>query len=320
MSTMQNQLKMPKIAMGAWAWGDSTSENGYFGNDLSTADFKPVFQKAMDEGLNLWDTAAVYGMGASEKILGELSQNTPRQQLLFSTKFTPQVADGSDEAVTHMFDESMARLKTNYADIYWIHNPVDVKRWTTQLIPLAKSGQIKYIGVSNHNLDEIKLAQEILEAASLKLSAVQNHLSLLNRSSERAGIIKYCDENDMTFFSYMVLEQGALSGKYDVNHPFPEGSARAESYNDKLPELSKLVSEMREIGSKHNASIAQVATAWAIAKGTVPIIGVTKVKHVEDAANATRIQLSDKEIKILEQLAEKTEVSTIREWEKEMDQ
>ncbi|SER41999.1 Predicted oxidoreductase [Pediococcus ethanolidurans] len=318
MTTMQTELKMPKIAMGAWAWGDATDGNGYFGNDYTEADFKPVFEKALQEGLNLWDTAAVYGMGASEKILGDLARGTERRELLLATKFTPQIADGTAEAATHMFTASMERLGTDYADIYWIHNPADVQRWTPQLVPLAKSGQVKYIGVSNHNLAEIKQAQSILEAAGLKLAAVQNHLSLLNRSSENAGIIDYCRENDITFFSYMVLEQGALSGKYDAAHPFPAGSARAQSYNGQLAELGDLIAEMRTVATAHGATVAQIATAWAISKGTVPIVGVTKVKHVEDAANAANIELTAAEVTTLETLAAKTGVATIREWEKDM--
>jgi aryl-alcohol dehydrogenase-like predicted oxidoreductase len=87
------------------------------------------------------------------------------------------------------------------------------------------------VGVSNHNLAEIKQADAILREHGLRLGAVQNHYSLINRSSEDSGILDWCRENDVVFFSYMVLEQGALSGKYDTTHPMPEGSARAATYN-----------------------------------------------------------------------------------------
>lgn len=318
MTTIQDKLKLPQIALGAWAWGDT--KNGYFGNEYTVEDFRPVFQKAMTEGLNLWDTAAVYGMGASEQILGELTKDILRKDWILSTKFTPQIADETSEAVTHMFAESMERLGTDYADIYWIHNPADVKRWTPQITPLAKAGKIKFIGVSNHNLDEIKMAKEILENEGLKLSAIQNHFSLLNRSSEEAGIIDYCKENDIAFFSYMVLEQGALSGKYDGDHLFPEGSERAKSYNPFMTSLTPLISEMKKIAAEHQATVAQIATAWAIGKGTIPIIGVTKVDQVVDAAFATTISLKIEEINKLEKLASETRVSTIREWEKDMNE
>ena len=195
---------------------------------------------------------------------------------------------------------------------------MDVEKYTPMLIPLAKAGKIREIGVSNHNLSEIKRAAEILGEAGLKISAVQNHFSLLNRSSETSGILDYCKENGITFYAYMVLEQGALSGKYDAEHPFPEGSDRAASYNPILPELGELLDKLREVGAAHDASAAQAAAAWAIAKGTLPIIGVTKVAQVADAVRMAEIQLTEKETEELEALAAAANVSTIRGWEKEM--
>lgn len=289
-----------------------------FGNHFSEAELKPVFEAAMQHGLNLWDTAAVYGEGSSERILGDFIKELPREDVIISTKFTPQIARDSPDAMQEMLDGSKARLHTDIIDLYWIHNPFDVEKWTPKLIPLAKSGQIRSIGLSNHNLSELKRANVILAAQGLKVSAVQNHFSLLHRSSERAGILEYCKENGITFYSYMVLEQGALSGLYDQTHPFPEGSARAASYNHALPELESLINEMKGIAAAHEATVAQVATAWAIAKGTLPIIGVTKVRHVEDAAKAATLELSQNEIRRMEDLAEKTPVKTLREWEKDM--
>ena len=116
----------------------------------------------------------------------------------------------------------------------------------------------------------------------------------------------------------MVLEQGALSGKYDTAHPFPEGSDRANAYGDSLAEIEKLNKALEEIAKKHDAKIAQIPIAWAIAKGTLPIIGATKVNHVEDATEAVNIKLSEDEIKTMEDLADKTNINTIRIWEKEM--
>lgn len=311
--------KMPKIAMGAWSWGiGAAGGDQVFGNHLFEEDLKPVFDRAMELGLNLWDTAAVYGEGTSERILGNFVKDVCREDVILSTKFTPQIADGTSAAMQHMIDGSKERLHTNMIDIYWIHNPLDVERWTPDLIPLAKSGQIKAIGVSNHNLAEIKRAGEILEAEGLKISAVQNHFSLLHRSSEKAGILDYCKENGITFYAYMVLEQGALTGRFDTAHPFPEGTGRGEVYNPHLKELETLVNELRSVGEKHNASPAQIATAWAIAKGTLPIIGVTKVRQVEEAAEAAQIILTEEEVNRLEKLGDEAGIDTLREWEKEM--
>lgn len=310
---------MPKIALGAWSWGaGAAGGDQVFGNHLFEAELKPVFEKAMECGLNLWDTAAVYGEGTSERILGSFVKDVRRDSIILSTKFTPQIASSLPDAMQEMIDGSKERLHTDVIDVYWIHNPMDVEKWTPDLIPLVKSGQIKTIGVSNHNLAEIKRANEILAAEGLKVSAVQNHYSLLHRSSECAGILDYCKENGITFYSYMVLEQGALTGRYSEENLFPEGTGRGEAYNPYLKELTALIDELKIIGTRFDASPAQVATAWAIAKGTLPIIGVTKVRQVEEAAKAAQIELTADEISRLERLGDETGVHTLREWEKEM--
>ena len=306
---------MNKIALGAWAWGN----DGTFGGNLTAADLRPVFDAAMNAGLNLWDTAYAYGMGASEKVLGEFLRTVPRDSYLISDKFTPQCADpNAENAVTAMFDTSATLLGTYTMDVYWIHNPVGAPEWTRKLIPLAKSGRIGQIGLSNHNLAEIKEAAAILEAEGLKISAIQNHYSLLNRSSETSGILDYCKENGITFYAYMVLEQGALSGKYDTAHPFPADSDRGAVYNPMLPKLEKLNACLKEIAEAHGVAAAQVPVAWAISKGTLPIIGVTKVYQVQDAAKAAALILSEEEIARMEQLADEMQLDVIRYWEKEM--
>lgn len=235
--------------MGAWSWGaGAAGGDQVFGNHLIENDLKPVFDKAMELGLNLWDTAAVYGEGSSERILGNFVKNAGPENVILSTKFTPQIADGTAQAMQHMIDGSKERLHTEVIDLYWIHNPMDVERWTPDLIPLLKSGQVKAVGVSNHNLSQIKRANEILGAEGFRVSAVQNHFSLLHRSSERAGILSYCKENHITFFAYMVLEQGALTGRFDTAHPFPAGTGRGEAYNTHLKELEPLIAALREVG------------------------------------------------------------------------
>ena len=297
--------QLPKIAFGAWAWGN----DGTFGGSLSAADLRPVFDAAMKAGLNLWDTAYVYGMGTSEQVLGEFLRTVPRESYLISDKFTPQCADpAAQNAVTAMYEVSSKLLGTDEMDIYWIHNPVGAPQWTRKLIPLAKIGKIGRIGLSNHNLAEIKEAAAILGEEGLKISAIQNHYSLLNRSSETSGILDYCKENGITFFSYMVLEQGALTGKYDTKHPFPADSDRGAVYNAGL----------KEIADKHGVAVAQLPVAWAIAKGTLPIIGVTKVYQVEDAAKAAALELTAQEISAMERLAQELHLNVIRGWEKEM--
>ncbi|WP_343664118.1 aldo/keto reductase [Chryseobacterium mucoviscidosis] len=310
---------LPKIALGTWSWGAGfAGSDQVFGNHLTTGELKPVFDAAVKSGLNLWDTALVYGMGSSEKVVGEFIKDYPREDLLISTKFTPQFAKESANPVEEMLHQSFENLGTEYVDFYWIHNPVGAPKWVSGLIPLLKSGKVKNVGVSNHNLEQIQQANDILAKEGFRISAVQNHYSLLYRSSEDAGILDYCNRNDITFFAYMVLEQGALSGKYNTQNPLPEGSGRGNTYNKILPQLEELTNAMRTIGERKNASVAQIAVAWAIAKRTLPIIGVTKIDQVEEMVKASVIELSQDEMDTLETLAAKAGVDTKGSWEESM--
>ena len=322
---------MSEIALGTWAWGAGAfGGDAVFGSKTDVENLKPVYDAAMKAGLNLWDTATVYGMGESERILGTLAKAVKREDVQISTKFTPQLAEMFDNSVEKMALASIERMGCDYIDIYWIHNPMDVERWTPGLIPLLKSGKVKRVGVSNHNIKEIQRANEILGEAGFKVSAVQNHFSLLYRSSEKGGVLDYCKENGIELWAYMVLEQGALSGKYNKENPLPAESDRGKKYNPVLPQLEALTDEMTAIGQKygaipeqssptHSLSCSQIGIAWAIAKGTLPIIGATKERHVVEAAEAAKIQLTADEMSRLEALADATGIDTRGGWEHSME-
>ena len=278
-----------------------------------------MFDAAMKAGLNLWDTATAYGMGESERILGTLAKGVKREDVQISTKFTPQIAEVFDNSVEKMAEASIERMGCDHIDIYWIHNPMDVERWTPGLIPLLQSGKVKRVGVSNHNIAEIRRANEILGEAGFRVSAVQNHFSLLYRSSEKGGVLDYCKQQGIEFWAYMVLEQGALSGKYNKENPLPAESDRGKKYNPVLPQLEALTGEMTAIGKKYGLSCSQVGIAWAITKGTLPIIGATKERHVIEAAQAAKTQLTADEVARLEQLADATGIDTRGGWEHTME-
>lgn len=156
----------PTIALGTWSWGKGVAGGDQvFGNRTGERELRPVFDEAMKNGLNLWDSAVVYGMGASETILASFTRERRRDEVLISTKFTPQIADlSAADPVAAMCESSLSRFGTDHIDMYWIHNPADVERWTPRLIPLVKSGKVRRVGVSNHNLAQIRRAEEILAA------------------------------------------------------------------------------------------------------------------------------------------------------------
>lgn len=308
--------KLPKICLGAWAWGN----DGTFGNNLTSENLHPIFNSAMKNGLNLWDTAFAYGMGTSEKVLSEFIKELPRNEYLISDKFTPQCVEPSmKNPMKEMIEKQLSILGIDNFDIYWIHNVHEAPKWIEELGKYFQGkNNIPLIGVSNHNLNEIIEANNILKKYNLKLSAVQNHYSLLNRSSEESGILKYCKDNNIYFFSYMILEQGALTGKYDTKNPMPENSARGKIYNPVLDKLELLNLELKKLSDKYNVQIPQIPIAWAIYKGTLPIIGVTKIEQIDDVVKAMKVNLSKEDVENIENFAKGLDINVIRFWEKEM--
>ncbi len=151
---------LPKIALGAWAWGN----DGTFGNDFTADTLKPIFDAAMASGLNLWDTAYAYGMGTSEKVLAGFIKDLPRESYLISDKFTPQCANGQPTAMADMIDMQLRLMSLDRFDIYWIHNVWDAPHWTEELAKYYEGrDDVPLLGVSNHNLSEIKQANDILK-------------------------------------------------------------------------------------------------------------------------------------------------------------
>ena len=120
---------LPKIALGAWAWGN----DGTFGNSLTAESLQPIFDTAMANGLNLWDTAYAYGMGTSEKVLAGFLKGLPRESYLISDKFTPQCANGKPTAMADMIEMQLKLMELEHFDIYWIHNVWDAPHWTEEL-------------------------------------------------------------------------------------------------------------------------------------------------------------------------------------------
>ena len=308
--------KLPKIALGTWAWGN----DGTFGAAYTEDQLRPVFDSAMQHGFTLWDTAYAYGIGTAEKTLGAFLKGRARDSFLLSDKLTPQCMDESSASpVADMWTMQQKLLGTDSIDIYWVHNATETPQWIERLAAFFdKAEHAPIIGVSNHNMGQIKEADAVLQHHGLKLGAVQNHFSLINRSSEEAGILDYCHKKDIPFFSYMVLEQGALTGHYSTLYPMPANAARAAVYNPIMDKIDTLNLSLKLLADKYKANIAQISIAWAIGKGTVPIIGVTKEHHVTDALRATEITLTAEEITLLESTADKLDFDIIRDWEKEM--
>ncbi|MCQ2749748.1 MAG: aldo/keto reductase [Clostridia bacterium] len=268
-------------------------------------DLREVFVSAVRNGFTMYDTAPIYSSGESERIIGELKQyydgkveieENSKKEIQISTKFFPTLFKPTSKMAEEC-EMSLERMHLDNIDIFWIHVPQNYKKWTKELIPLLKERKVKHVGVSNFNLNQIIEAKEILEDAGYKLSGVQNHLSLIYQNNIDNNILDWCHENGVKFFSYMVMEQGALSGKYTPESPMPRGSMRAKVYTPAvLRKMKPLQDYLNELAEQYGVSPSQIAVAWALEKGTIPIAGVTQQKQVYELTKTFDVHLTPQEV------------------------
>jgi len=300
------------IMIGTWAWGGGTNGSKMvFGKTYDEETLKESFELAVKYGFLKWDTAAVYGMGSCERLLGKFMEG--KDNIFISTKFYPGGKFKSG-ALKTSFEESMERLRRESADLFWIHRPNNLLDNLKEAIPLIKEGRIKSIGISNVSLENIKEATELLSANDLRLGAVQNHFSLLRNDQQE--IIDHCNQNGITYYAYMVLEQGALAGRYSAQNPFPAFSSRRLAFGKrKFKKIEGLLSMLKDIAKKYDIDPSQVPILWAIEKGAVPIVGITKPSHAEKLAAAIKVGLTKEEIDLLTEEARKTGIRQQGMWE-----
>ena len=303
---------MREVLIGTWAWG--TGSNGskmVFGNRQDPEVLGQAFDKAVSLGFLNWDTAAVYGMGTCETLLGSLIKG--HDDVFISTKFMPSKKYKSGELVKS-FEGSMTRLEREYADLFCIHVPHNLTANLEEAVPLMKEGRIRSLGVSNVSLEHIKLAESFLSERGLKLGAVQNHFSLLR--NDQQPIIDYCNSHGIRYYAYMVLEQGALAGRYNAKNHFPVFSMRGLAFpKSKFKKIEGLLSVMRSMAEKHNVDPSQIPILWALGKGAIPIVGITKPSHAENLAAGMKVELSEEELKKLSDEAAKTGIRQQGIWE-----
>lgn len=286
--------------IGTWAWGTGTNGGKFvFGKNYDEQTLRETFDTAYDLGFNFWDTAEVYGMGSAESLLGSLIKD---KDIIISTKHFPGKKYKKGEN-TEAVQGSLERLGVKKADIYWLHSPQNITDNMKELTEIQKTGLIGSIGISNANADQIRLADMVLHANGSRLDAIQNHYSLLSMQRESKSL-ELCRKKGILFFGYMILEQGALSGHYDADNHFPALSVRGLSFSKKkFQKITPLIDCIRRLGKKYGVDSAQIPTAWAVAKGVIPIVGLTKPDHARGLNAGLTVILSDDEITELESLA-----------------
>lgn len=300
------------VMIGTWAWGDGyNGSKMVFGQKSDEETLKSTFETAVDLGFTKWDTAAVYGMGSCEKLLGRLMKG--RDDIFISTKYFPDARFRSS-ALEKSFNSSMERLGRESADLFWVHKPNNLEKNLHEAVPLMKDGRIKSIGISNVSMEHIKTAQQLLESRGLKLGAVQNHFSLLR--NDQQPIIDFCRDNGITYYAYMVLEQGALAGRYNAENHFPTFSMRNLMFpKSKFRKTESLLGAMKEMADKYGIDRSQIPILWAMAKGAVPIVGITKPSYAKKLSDAMKVSLTDEETDRLTEEARRTGIRQQGSWE-----
>ena len=306
-----SDLHLTPIGYGAWAIGGGNWEFAWGAQDDDES--VKTIERALDSGINWIDTAAIYGLGHSEEVVAKALKNSTHKPYVFtkcSMRWFPDrqiyrsLKAGS---LQEEIENSLRRLRIDTIDLYQIHwpNPEDEieEGWET-LARFQEEGKVRYIGVSNFNVEQMKRVQKIAPITSL-----QPPYSLLNRKIEDE-ILPFCLENHIGVINYSPMVSGLLTGKMTAERikNLPEDDWRKRSANFIEPKLSKnleLVELLREIGKAHNVEPGVVAIAWTLRHPaiTAAIVGARRPDQVDGVLPAATFRLSEPEIAKIEEFS-----------------
>ena len=294
-------MRLTSIGFGAWAIGGGDWAHGWGPQD--DHDSIAAIHRALDAGINWIDTAAVYGLGHSEEIVGRALKSTSAKPYVF-TKCA--MTWGEDRKIVQTLKKireevegSLRRLGVDTIDLYQIHWPVPDNEleegWTT-MAELQREGKVRYIGVSNFSLPQLERAMKIAPITSL-----QPPYSAINRSNE-AEILPFCLKHGIGVINYAPMHSGLLTGAMNKERvaALPDSDFRKRAKNFQEPQLSRnleLAELMKQIGARHNVMAGVVAIAWTLHNPaiTAAIVGGRSAKQVEGILPAAEFRLSEAE-------------------------
>ncbi len=301
----QTGTRVPPLGIGTWAWGDSMIWG--YGKGYNRTDLQAAFTACMDAGVNFFDTAEVYGMGRSERMLGEFLQADGRPAVV-ATKFFPFPYRLTKGSLHRALRGSLRRLQRPVVDLYQIHQPlppVPVDVWMDAMAQAVRQGTIRAVGISNCGVEKTRSAQNALLRRGLSLATNQVSFSLVDRRLERSGLLSLCRNLGISVIAYSPLGMGTLSGKYTPENP-PPGVRRSRYGRELLARLQPLIALLREIGRDHGGKTAvQVSLNWVMRKGAIPIPGAKNQRQLEDILGSLGWELSDSEMAALDSASER---------------
>ena len=308
-------MDVSRICLGMMSFGKPGSQNGVFPWARDFEDAKPIFKKAIDLGINYFDTANVYQMGSSEEITGRLIREygLDRDEIVVATKVHfdmrpghPNGGGSSRKNIMTEIDHSLKRLGMDYVDLYQIHRldaNTPMEEIMEALHDVVKSGKARYIGASTIFAWQLERMQQIAERHGwTKFVSLQPQYNLIYREEERE-ILPLCRDRGMAVVPWSPLAGGRCA------HPW--GTKTARNAIDAVSPMvwnatndidKPVVDNLEKIAAAHGRTMAQESLAWMLSKPeiTAPIVGCTAVKHVEEAVSALDIKLEEEEVKALD--------------------
>jgi aryl-alcohol dehydrogenase-like predicted oxidoreductase len=311
-------VKVSRICLGCMSYGVPPAgplrpgSNAWSLNEEQSA---PFFRQALDAGMNFFDTANVYSTGDSERVLGRfLKANAKREDTVIATKLNGVMRDGpnggglSRKEIFFELDESLRRLETDYVDLYQIHRwdkTTPIEETLEALNDVVRAGKVRYIGASSMWAWQFSKALYTSEKYGwAKFVTMQPHYNLLYREEERE-MLKLCLDQGVGVIPWSPLARGKLARPWEAETTKrSESDGYGKSLYTKTAEADKLVVErLEKIAGERGVPMAQVALAWLLTKPaiTAPIVGATKLHHLEAAVAAVELKLTADEVKALEE-------------------
>lgn len=304
-------LKVSRLCLGCMSFGDASKGWHKWIMDEETG--RPILRRAIEAGINFFDTANIYAGGTSEEVIGRAFKDFARRdEIVIATKAHgpwgkgPNQGGLSRKALMQAVDDSLTRLGTDYIDLYQIHRWDDetpIEETLEALNDIVRAGKARYIGASSMHARQFQRAVNISRANSwAQFVSMQNYVNLIYREEERE-MLPFCAEEGIGVIPWSPLARGKLT------RPNGEETHRSQTdpINERLFEAMEdndraVIAEVERVAKARGVSMAHVAMAWLLAKDeiTAPIVGVSKMEHLDDALGSLNVKLSDEEIAGLE--------------------
>ena len=306
-----SDLNVSRICMGCMGFGNPGQ--GQHSWTLDEAQSRQILQRALELGVNFFDTAIGYQGGTSEQYVGRaLRDFARREDVVVATKFLPRTPEEIESGVSgqqhieRMIDASLRNLGMDYVDLYIYH----MWDWNTPLYDIleglnriVQAGKVRYLGISNCFAWQLAKANALAEREGFaKFISVQGHYNLIFREEERE-MVPYCEEEHIALTPYSALASGRLS-----RLPGQGGTKRAEEdrfarfkYDATQEQDNVIIGRVAELAQSKGVSMTELSLAWLLTKVTAPVVGATKLHHIEGAAKATELALSPEECAYLEE-------------------